>query len=327
MVARAQRRVGLREQRLLAQAVLRIRRVRGRRGIRARPRRRRSPARAGARRSAGRPRAPTARRPALPRRARSPSAARRPPGARARRSPARSGSRARSYSSTRGASTSFRSAVRTAASGAHPYPSHGCWLSAYAGGTSCFRPDSSGRRLTPSVSGSAGASSEVEHGRRDVDEAHGRGALARRDAAGRVDDERHQERRVVDEEPVRVLAVRAEALAVIAGQHGDGGPLPRGETLAQHADRLVDRTHLPVVRAARPRRRGSARAARTGRAGRSSARTGRTAGRRAPAPSAARPRWCRPRTAPAIRRRGSARRRRTRRTRARTRTAPAAGSR
>src|SRR5262249_46328207 len=66
-----------------------------------------------------------------------------------------------------------------------------------------------------------------------------------------ADDERHVHRRVVDEDAVRLLAVLAEALAVI-GERDDERVVEdaaSGEPLDERADRAVHERDLAVVRA------------------------------------------------------------------------------
>ena len=81
--------------------------------------------------------------------------------------------------------------------------------------------------------------------RRQVDAAHLLANHARRQAGG-PDDQRHLERRVVQEVPVVVLAVLTERLAVVRGHHEHRG---RGvEARDERAERRVGVGHLAVVR-------------------------------------------------------------------------------
>ena len=100
--------------------------------------------------------------------------------------------------------------------------------------------------------GDLAGADEFRDGRRDVDQSHlaadppaGRNAAARR-----ARDQRDRDRRVVDEERVPLLAVLAEALAVIAEQH-DQGVLAKAERVQlgqQPADLRIDVGDLVEVR-------------------------------------------------------------------------------
>ena len=77
------------------------------------------------------------------------------------------------------------------------------------------------------------------------------------DAAREVDDERHRDRALVDEEAVRALAVLAQALAVVGREHGQHGARGRSRAARRRPERAVD------VRDLRRRRRRAARSRRS----------------------------------------------------------------
>jgi hypothetical protein len=96
----------------------------------------------------------------------------------------------------------------------------------------------------------AGQPEDAEHRRHDVNGAD-RAVVrpSRRQHAREPPDERHADGRVVDEDAVRLLAVLAEALAVVGGQDDqrvieDAG---RAEPVEEAADALVGLRDLRVV--------------------------------------------------------------------------------
>ena len=95
----------------------------------------------------------------------------------------------------------------------------------------------------------------VEDRRQQVDVPHRHaghfGRRRRAPAAELRDDERHSERRLVREQPVRRLAVIAERLAVIAGDDDEGGGRRAAQIVEERRKRRVDGGHLAVVRLVR----------------------------------------------------------------------------
>src|SRR4029079_11403536 len=96
----------------------------------------------------------------------------------------------------------------------------------------------------------------VQDRREDVHVADPLHGYARREEARGVEDQRDAERGVVREDPVRLLAVFAQALAVIAGEDDQGtAVLPAGEErLEDGTEQAVRVRHFAVIR-----RRGVAR--------------------------------------------------------------------
>ena len=110
--------------------------------------------------------------------------------------------------------------------------------------------------------------------------------------AGPRDDERHAQRRLVDEQPVRALAVLAQALAVVAGHdHQRAAARPVAGARQQLADQRVVEGDLAVVRPAgelfAERRRRRVRIVRRRRGGPRGRRAGRAAARAASQAAAA----------------------------------------
>jgi hypothetical protein len=140
---------------------------------------------------------------------------------------------------------SFHPASRTLRSGLHPKSSRGANDSAYNVRGAGVAPRSAGPRSTPSASKPPAPSRRAAVGatstRRDglVDRA---GANAR---PGH--DERHVQCRVVDEEAVGELAMLAEGLAVVGGDHDNRRVCLVPEPLQHPADLPVRFRHLIVV--------------------------------------------------------------------------------
>ena len=166
----------------------------------------------------------------------------------------------------------------------------------------------------------------LDDGGRDVGEAHRRGDPAARRPTRTAHEQRHVERRVVDEQAVALFAVLAEGLAVIGGEDHDRRLGPRVPGRHERRDGGIRGRDFAAVgirpaegRAADRRARGDRRGAPT--------RTRGPGGRRA---RSAPPRPRRPRAAPRTRSSRPATspsRRRRCRTRARARSAGPAGSR
>ena len=90
----------------------------------------------------------------------------------------------------------------------------------------------------------------LQHGRHQVGKIHQAGHDPRRLCARQVNDERHMQRGVVDEEAVVFLSVLAQALAVIAAEH-DHGVLVQAfgfQEVNQAPDLRVRESDFPVVR-------------------------------------------------------------------------------
>ena len=89
----------------------------------------------------------------------------------------------------------------------------------------------------------------VDHGGQEVDVPHRFRHPPRAQQARAVQEERHVEGRVIGEDPVRLLAVLAPRLAVVAGQDHQGAALraPGEERTEQRLEGLVGRGHLARV--------------------------------------------------------------------------------
>ena len=109
------------------------------------------------------------------------------------------------------------------------------------------------RRQTHSVAaGECRQVQQVKQGRRQVHQAGTEVAAARRKTLRPVQHQRHEHGVVVDEEAMGALAVLAQRLAMIAGDHSEH--LTTGARRGQQAAELVvDRGHLAVVGTAAPR--------------------------------------------------------------------------
>ena len=117
-----------------------------------------------------------------------------------------------------GAAMNFHPPDRIARSGAQPNSTSGANdLGVELALRRLLRPLNAGDRSMPSTSGGAHRP-ERAHRRRDVGQRHrGRRSQCPADVPGPRDQQRHAQRRVVDEDAVADFAVLAERLAVIAG--------------------------------------------------------------------------------------------------------------
>ena len=116
-------------------------------------------------------------------------------------------------------------------------------------GRTSARRWSAGVRSTPSASNARQSDSRAS-GRRDVDQRHRRVRPRRGPIAGPGDDQRHPQRRVVDEDAVADLAVLAERFAVIR-RDDDQRPVGRARRAPRAAARPADPPPPPRRHSAR----------------------------------------------------------------------------